>query len=32
MDGIPFEMVSAGDHWSLKISRQILPFELMLGW
>lgn len=28
----PFEMVKAGLHWSLKISRQMLPFELMLGW
>lgn len=28
----PFEMVSAGDHWSLRMSRQMDPFELMLGW
>lgn len=25
-------MVSAGDHWSLRMSRQIDPFWLMLGW
>lgn len=29
---IPFEMVRAGLHWSLKMSRQMLPLELMLGW
>lgn len=28
---IPFEMVKAGDHWSRRISKQIEPFELMLG-
>lgn len=28
----PFEMVNAGDHWSLRMSRQIDPFELMFGW
>jgi len=26
------EVVSAGDHYSFKISRQIEPFELMFGW
>ena len=26
------EMVRAGDHWSFRMSRQMLPFELMLGW
>lgn len=30
--GIPFEIVRAGLHWSLKMSRQMLPLELMLGW
>jgi hypothetical protein len=29
---IPFEMVSAGLHWSRRMSRQMLPFALMLGW
>jgi len=29
---IPLEIVSAGDHWSLKMSRQIDPLALMLGW
>lgn len=29
---IPFEIVKAGLHWSLKMSRQMLPLELMLGW
>lgn len=29
---IPFEIVRAGLHWSLKMSRQMLPLELMLGW
>jgi len=28
---VPLEMVSAGDHWSLKMSRQIDPLALMLG-
>lgn len=28
----PFEIVNAGLHWSLKISRQIEPFALMFGW
>lgn len=30
-DNNTFEIVSAGLHWSFKISRQILPFALMLG-
>ena len=25
------EIVSAGDHWDLSISKQIDPFELMFG-
>ena len=29
-DKSTFEMVKAGDHASFKISKQILPFELML--
>ena len=32
IDSKTFEMVSAGLHWSFKISRQIPPFALMLGW
>lgn len=28
----PFEIVRAGLHWSLRMSRQMLPLELMLGW
>lgn len=28
----PFEIVSAGDHWDLKMSRQIDPLLFMLGW
>ena len=28
---LPFEIVSAGDHWDLRISKQMLPLELMLG-
>lgn len=28
----PFEIVSAGDHCALRMSKQIDPFELMLGW
>lgn len=28
----PFEMVRAGLHWSLKMSRQIEPLALMFGW
>ena len=31
-DSKTFEMVSAGLHWSFKMSRQILPLALMLGW
>ena len=27
----PFEIVRAGLHWSLNMSRQMLPFELMFG-
>jgi hypothetical protein len=26
------EMVRAGLHWSRRMSRQMLPLELMLGW
>lgn len=26
------DMVRAGLHWSFRISRQMLPFELMFGW
>ena len=26
------EMVRAGDHWSLRMSRQMEPFALMLAW
>jgi hypothetical protein len=29
---VPFEMVSAGLHWSLKMSKQMEPLLLMLGW
>jgi len=32
IDNSTFEIVSAGDHWDLRISKQMLPFELMLGW
>jgi len=32
MDKRTFEIVSAGDHCSFKISRQIDPFELIFGW
>jgi hypothetical protein len=28
----PLEIVRAGLHWSLRMSRQILPLELMFGW
>jgi hypothetical protein len=31
LPGLPFEIVSAGDHCDLKISKQMLPFELMFG-
>ncbi len=29
---IPLEMVKAGLHWSRRMSKQMLPLELMLGW
>jgi hypothetical protein len=29
---VPLLMVKAGLHWSRRMSRQMLPFELMLGW
>jgi hypothetical protein len=29
---IPLEMVNAGLHWSRRMSKQMLPLELMLGW
>jgi len=29
---VPFEIVSAGDHCDLRMSKQMDPFELMLGW
>lgn len=29
---LPFEIVNAGDHWDLKISRQIEPLLFILGW
>jgi len=32
MESNTFEMVSAGDHCDLRISRQMLPLELMFGW
>lgn len=32
MGSIPFEMVNAGLHWSRRMSRQMLPLELILGW
>merc|ERR1711915_857436 len=32
MDNRTLEMVRAGDHWDLKMSRQMLPLLLMLGW
>lgn len=28
----PLEMVKAGDHCDLRMSRQMLPLLLMLGW
>lgn len=31
MMNVPLEIVSAGDHWSLRMSRQIDPLALMLG-
>lgn len=32
MERRTFDMVSAGDHWSLRISRQIPPLLFMLQW
>ena len=32
MERSTFEMVRAGDHWSLRMSRQIEPLALILGW
>ena len=29
---LPLEIVRAGLHWDLRISRQILPLLLMFGW
>lgn len=29
---LPFEIVNAGDHWDLSMSKQIEPLLLMLGW
>ncbi len=29
---LPLEMVKAGLHWSRKMSRHMLPFELIFGW
>jgi hypothetical protein len=29
---IPFDIVRAGLHWSRRMSKQILPLELILGW
>jgi hypothetical protein len=29
---IPLEIVKAGDHWSRRMSKQMEPLELMLGW
>jgi len=31
IDSSTFEIVSAGDHWDLRMSKQMLPLELMLG-
>lgn len=28
---VPLEIVSAGLHWSRRMSKQMLPFELMFG-
>ena len=28
---VPFDMVSAGDHCDLRMSKQMLPLELMFG-
>ena len=32
IDNRTLEMVKAGDHWSFKMSKQMLPLLLMLGW
>jgi len=32
IDSSTFEIVNAGDHWSRRISKQMLPLELILGW
>ena len=32
IDKRTLEIVRAGDHYSLRISKQIEPFELILGW
>jgi hypothetical protein len=29
---LPLEMVRAGDHCDLSMSKQMDPFELMFGW
>jgi hypothetical protein len=29
---LPFDIVNAGDHCDLKISKQILPLLLIFGW
>lgn len=29
---LPLDTVSAGDHWDRRMSRQILPLLLILGW
>ena len=32
MDNNTLDVVSAGDHWDLRTSRQIFPLLLILGW
>jgi len=32
MDNNTLEIVSAGDHCDLRMSKQMLPFEFMFGW
>jgi len=32
MERRTFEIVKAGLHWSRRMSRQMLPLELMFGW
>ena len=32
MDKSTFEIVSAGDHYSFKMSKHIDPLELIFGW